>query len=253
MWPLHTHTKDEYIRLIQTHLERQEKEPLNDMLTQAYEDYLEEEDFTAWCASVAHGMACSNSADLVARFLERFPFSYHPVQVDWSEILLHEGQVDEGSNEARAYLNKIHQAQLLDQVDELDLVREGISRAFLMLTAVYTEAGARSYSTNVIEYALLQPIETMWIRRYQTEHLRLSSEVRQPDLAKLDRKWRNFFKTGDGAAELAARCTKLKMPILAKRVEALAERIKTDANYAVDDSEIFQLLYETDKGAYVLL
>ena len=252
MWPLHVRTKEEYIRLIHGYIERQDKDPLVNMLGQAFEDYREEEDFTAWCAGVAYGMEVPDASTFMARFMETFPLSLHPVQVDWAESLIWEGKLDEASNEARAYLSRVHAAGLQKFLEQAALVRDGVSRAFLLLTSVYTEVGARSYSRRVIEQGMLMDLDPFWQQRFRSEMGKLEQELAHPDLHKLDSVWESFFREGKYLATVLELCEKCKLPIFAERMKVIARNFDEDKNYKVSDEEVFQMVYRTDKGAMVL-
>ena len=189
---------------------------------------------------------------MLARFLERYPQSWHPIQVDWAEMLLRDGRVDDGSNEARAWLHRLQQTDLAHQVRENEMIRYGACRAFLILTAVYTEIAARSYSTRVLEYCLVMDLDGYWQRRLSMEYQRLKEELRQPALARANAKWETFFSAGEGAGDLATACRAKGFNLLAKRVETIAARFQAEPEYRVAEDEIFQLLYQTDKGAFVL-
>ncbi len=252
MWPLHARTKDEYIQLIENHLERGETHPLQDLLTQAFEDYDGEEDFAAWLAGVAHGSECPVAGTMLARFLERYPQSWHPIQVDWAEMLLRDGRIDEGSNEARAWLHRLQQTDLAHQVRENEMIRYGACRAFLILTAIYTEIAARSYSTRVLEYCLVMDLDGYWQRRLSMEYQRLQEELRQPTLARANAKWEAFFSSGEGREDLVTACQAKGFSLLAKRIDTLGEKFRLEPGFRMTEEEIFQLLYQTDKGAFVL-
>lgn len=253
MWPLHARTKDEYVRMIQTHLERQERRPLQDLINQAFDDYGDEEEFAAWCTSVAHGTECENAANLLAQFIERFPLSLHPVQVDLAERLISSGYIDHGSNEARAYLARVCQPGLAETMSKHDLVRDGCSRALLMVTAIYTEMGARSYSRRLLEYAMMLPVEHYWVSRFQSEHLSLGEELRRVDASRYDKQWEAFLSSNKDAGRIAKLCRDHNAPILARRVEVLSEsRVGATPCEPLGDDEFFQLLYQTEQGAWVL-
>lgn len=253
MWPLHVRPKDEYVRLIQDFLDERDLPALNETLNQAFEDYHSEEDFTAWCTSVAYGSELPSAETLLARFIETFPLSLHPVQVDWADYLIWQGQIDEGSNEARAYLNRVYSAGLENYFEQYDLLRDGCSRAFLILTAVYTEAGARSYSSRIIQNAMLLDLEPFWQQRFQGEIHRLDKERSAGTNAKLDEMWERFFRRGEGAPKLLEVCAQCRLPVLGRRVETLAGMMEEDSDYRPGDEEIIQVLYRTEQGAFVLV
>jgi hypothetical protein len=253
MWPLHARTKDEYARLIQTHAERMEVAPLREMVNSAFDDYPDDETFCAWCTGVAHGTDLQEADVILARYLERFPMSLYPVQVDWAERQARRSLFDDATNEARAYLNRIHEQGISLLSQNHDALRDGCSRAFLLLTAAYTEAGARSYSRRVLEYAMVLQMEPFWQHRFRVEHRRLAEEAQSPDNRKTDAEWEAFFREGKGGDKLVRRCDRLLMPVLSKRVETMTELFRTDPDFRADDREILQMLYRTDNGKFILV
>lgn len=252
MWPLHARSKDEYVRLIEGYVSRQEIEPLRETLHQAFDDYRQEEDFAAWCASVAYGVELPEAATFQARFLEKFPLSLQPVQVDWAEKLVWEGNLDDGANEARAYLHRIEEAGLQTLFEQYDVIRDAISRAFLILTSVYTEVGARRYSCRVLEYALVLQLDPYWQQRYRAEHARLCEELRELRYKQLDDLWEGFYAGGENLDGLLELCRKCRLPLLGKRLETMRRMFDENSEYRPGDEEFFQLVYQTDKGAFVL-
>ncbi len=253
MWPLHARTKDEYARLIQTHAERMEFTPLREMVNSAFDDYADDETFCAWCAGVAHGTDLGESDVILARFLERFPLSIYPVQVDWAERQVRRDLFDDATNEARAYLNRVHEQGISIISHEHEAVRDGCSRAFLLLTAAYTEVGARSYSARVLEFAMLLQMEPFWQHRFRAEHRRLTEELQIPHNRRPDEEWEAFFQHGKAPEKVIRRCDKFLMPVLSKRIETIAALQREDPNYRIDDTEILQMLYRTDNGKFLLV
>jgi len=253
MWPLHVRTKDQHVRLIQARAERCEVQPLQQAILEAVADYEGEEDFVAWCTSVAHDMRCEGATSLLAQFVDQFPLSLYPVQVDLAESLILAGELDQGSNEARAYLHRLNDAGIAQTVVESEFLGEGCLRAMLMLTAVYTELGARSYSRRVLEYALLLPCAPEWRQRFQAEHVRLGQELRDPAQASADRMWEALFHRGECGEEVTQLCKRQKAPILAARVGTISRLFSSEPGYRPNDDEMFQLLYETDRGALILV
>lgn len=252
MWPLHVRTKEEYIRLIQDALERQESEEVAEHAGQGFEDYRDDEAFAAWCAAVAADMELPDAPAMMARFMERFPLSVHPIQVDWAESMIWQGKIDDASNEARAYLNRMHQAGLKSYLEQSEAVRDGVCRAFLLLTAVYTEAGARSYSRRVIEYAMVLELDQWWQQRFSTEHHRLDEELLDPNLRSLDAVWEDFFQRGASRDRVLDLCARCRLPVLSQRVRLLAQAFDDVEGFSLGDDEIFQMVYRIDSGKFVL-
>jgi hypothetical protein len=234
-------------------MERQDLSALSEAVDQAFEDYHDDESFAAWCASVAHGHSVENAPVMLARFMETFPLSLFPSQVDWAEHLVSRGQVDDASNEARAYLNRVHANGFQNTVESNDLVRDACSRAFLLLTAVYSEAGARSYSRRVVEHAMLLDLEPFWQQRFAHELRRLADEATDPQLAHLDALWESFFQRGESLGVLLDLCAQCRLPILARRLETLARSFAEQPGWKPGQDEMLQLLYRTDQGVFVLV
>src|SRR5690606_33574017 len=154
--------------------------------------------------------------------------SLYPVQVDWAERQVRRDQFDDATNEARAYLNRVHEQGISIVSQDHDAVRDGCSRAFLLLTSAYTEVGARSYSARVLEFAMLLQLEPFWQHRFRAEHRRLTEEVQEPMYRRVDDQWEAFFRKGKGADKLVKRCDKFLMPVLAKRIETIAGLYRED-------------------------
>lgn len=252
MLPIHARSRDEYVELARQHSEAGDKRALGEILAQAIDDYDGDEEFSAWAAGIAHGSGTANAPELLARFIERHPESLHPVQVDWAEGLLWQGRVDEGSNEARAWLSRAARGGLPERFRSDEMLRHGGCRALLILTAVYTEMGARTYSRRVLEGGLMLEIDPYWKRRFASEHHRLCEELRAPALAAADAKWERFFASGEAAADLVRACEAKKFPILARRIQVLAQKFADQSGWKPGEDELFQLVYRTDKGAFVL-
>ncbi|MEQ8822606.1 MAG: hypothetical protein RLY93_20405 [Sumerlaeia bacterium] len=278
MRPLHARTRDDYIRLIEEKMVSPadgsasgegpagvEEEPqggleLSRLLRSAIEDYRADEDFCAWVASVAYGMEIPEAPEILNVFLKEHPLSIRPVQVDWAELLLREGRIDHGANEARAYLHRLNEFGLAEHMELGALIADGVLRAFLMLSALYTETGARSYSLRLLDFAFSMPRDAMdppraaeWQARLEGELGTLRRELADERLRAVDRVWEEFFRGGVGTAELVWHCGQMYCPILAKRVEVLAEQFRDEPDFTVGDEEIFQMVYQSEAGAFLLV
>lgn len=250
--PLHVRTREEWAQLLHEALESEDLAAVDEVAPQAFDDWSGDEAFCAWVAGLAFGSGAEVARQLLPRFLELFPASLHPVQVDHAEMLVGGGALDLGANEARAYLRRARAQGLDKAIAQAEYLLHGIARAFLLLTSVYTEVGARSYSLRVLDVALALDLDDYWRDRLGEEVETLRSELQEPDFATLDAQWEAFFQRGEGIEALIELCKRCRVPILAHRLTVIHRLFGEEKEFALTEDEIFQLVYETDKGALVL-
>jgi len=250
--PLHVRTIDEWASLVHDAMESGDTSAMEDIVPQAFHDHHEDEEFTAWLTGVAFGANLGVMADLMRRHVELFPASIHPVRVDAAEMLLAQGKIDEGSNEARAYLKILATKDFAAELAKSEITRQSAARAFLMMTAVSTEVGARSYSLRVLAYALEHEFGEYWNQRLRGEAESIRAELQDPRNQTLDAPWEAFYASGEGEAELVELCRLCRLPITARRVVILAEEFREKPEFKIGREEILQLVYQTPDGAFVL-
>lgn len=182
-------------------------------------------------------------------FMDKFPESVLPVKIEYAKFLAEDGEYDEATDLAREYLRLIDDSGHLARIEQFSNVRAGASRAFLLLTAAYTEAGARSYSRRVLQYAARYPLHEAFLNQYQVELGRLDEELADPENRRLDTMWEEFFADGSHADALYEHCNKCGCPLLARRVDLLAGNFSFRPDYRVDEDELLQLVLDVERVA----
>jgi hypothetical protein len=206
----------------------------------------------AWLFGFCHERGFAKVLVMAPRFAARFPKSLYPVGVFFADLLARNGLFDAASDEARAYLRRTRDTGLLDDLAGKQLVADGVGRAFLLLTAAYTEVGARSYSRDVLAYALRHALADNWKAALRAEDERLAKELHDPALAAKDAKWRAFFADGGGYQALHAQCVADNFEALAHRLELLDVRFRVAPTARVDEDEILQVVQRDDTGKHLL-
>ncbi|PIW37249.1 MAG: hypothetical protein COW24_00925 [Candidatus Kerfeldbacteria bacterium CG15_BIG_FIL_POST_REV_8_21_14_020_45_12] len=212
------------------------------------------ENLLAWVAGNLFENKIPNSEGLLNQFVGIFPNSIHPIQVYLASLLLSHGQFDSASNEARIYLNRLLIKGSLSSPGEIisnPILSEGVGRAFLQLTSVYTEAGARSYSLRALKLGLWY-VSEYWKNVYQSEIQQLQQELAERKIRKLDEVWEDFFQYGNKMNKLITLCKKRGFVILEKRLALIEGKFRYNPEYKVDQSELFQVIIE-DKGVFGLV
>lgn len=220
---------------------------------EAFGDTSLEEGSLAWIAAVAYEKSVKAAPDLLEIFVKRYPASLHLPRVYFSNLLARAGRFDDATEQARRYLRQTKDAGVLVNLGSARILREGVSRAFLLLTAVYTELGARSYSERVLRHALEFELVPNMVDSIKQELSRLAVEERDAPNRAANEKWNAFLANGSGADALYKLCVDRRCPILAKRVDLLAGNFRFNRQFKISESEIFMLVDMTADGAYVLL
>lgn len=173
-------------------------------------------------------------------FLRENPYKIHPAQVSLAAHYANQGQFDQATFEARSFLAKVHTAQLIQGLQEKPNLRHNVGRAYLLLTAAYTELGARSYSCRVLERGLALAISDEMRGHLEREIETLRKELAEPAHLQLDAKWEAFFTSGAHASELLDLCEQKKLPILAKRVDLLEGHFRFNSGLKIDEGEMLK-------------
>lgn len=250
---LHSRTQEEHLQRAQNLYEQKQLVQLDEALQEAFNDYYDVEPFQAWCCGFSFAAEVPGSATLMEEFLRQYPLSLYPVKVDFAESLVQKGLIDQGSNEARSYLSLLHETGLSELMENNEAVQDSVGRAFLLLSAVYTEMAARSYSKRLFQEALTLPLDGYWKERFEQEIQELDREISVQALQAADQKWELFFQQGSGEADLKYACEVRGFPILRKRLELLAERLRSYPERGLAGDEIYQLVYQTEEGAFTLV
>lgn len=219
---------------------------------QAFADPAADEGNLAWVAAVAEEKGVPSAGELLEAFVNRYPASLHLPRIYLADNLARAGRFDEATEHARRYLRLAKDADVFAKLGNTRILRHGVSHAFLLLTAAYTELGARSYSEGVLKQALLFDLDPDFARKIQQELARLAMEKRDPSNKATNEKWNAFFSNGSGADGLYEACTSKGFPILAKRVDLLDGHFRFNAQFKVGESEWYLLVNVTSGNANIL-
>lgn len=196
----------------------------------AFADEQAREDDLAWLAGNIIETRIEGGLPFVHAFMQRFPDSLHPISVLYGGLLLggalpSKNQFDEASHIARLYLRRVKDAGLL-QSDRPE-IQDGAAKAFLHLTAVYTEAGARSYSVRVLELAMQLIAVPYWQEAYRAEIVTLQKELQSDSAcAARNAEWEQFFTTYSNLSQLHEMCVQAGFETLAYRLSALESQLR---------------------------
>ena len=196
----------------------------------AFSDAQTSEDDLAWLAGNSIQARIEPALQYVHAFMDRFPDSLHPISVLYGGMLLDgalpsKNRFDEASHIARLYLRRVKDAGLL-QSDRPE-IQDGVAKAFLHLTAVYTEAGARSYSVRVLELGMQLIAVPYWQEVYRAEIAALKKELQEDAaLATRDVEWEQFFTTYSNVSQLHEQSVQAGFETLAYRLSALESQLR---------------------------
>jgi hypothetical protein len=209
-------------------------------------------DTLAWAAAVMYERRVSSGLDLIQTFVDRFPGSLHLPRVYLADLLAQSSQFDAATENARVYLRYASDAGVFEKPLQERVLREGVARAFLLVTAAYTETGARTYAARVIKRALSFDLDERWKGILQAEGVRLHTELAEPGNRKADAEWESFFAGGLNADSLYKRCESSGYPMLAKRIDLLEGNFRFNAQFKVDERELLLLVLRTDRNENLL-
>ena len=205
------------------------------------------EDLLAFYACNLFERELPDAYNLLCDFIDRFPGSAHLPRVYRADLLAQAGEIDHATHDARIYLRQMKDAGAFPKLETYHIVRYGVTKAFLLLTAAYTELGARSYSQRVLKYALSLTLDPKF-EGIKVENARLLDELKMHDNQEINQRWESFFASGRFASDLHKLAQERRYPILAKRVDLLENNFRLHPNYQLDDEEIFQIvLWGNDK------
>jgi hypothetical protein len=207
----------------------------------AFRDEAADEHTLAWLAGNIYERDLRDGFSLIENFVQRYPASLHIMRVFLADLHARNSDFDRATHEARAYLRQVHDTGVLRDGQPSSVIRDGLARAFMLLTAAYTEAGARSYSMRALQAALCLPISDSWRHRIKSEVDNLQRERREPAHSERDHAWEEFFAGGRNADELSAHCAQHGFELLARRIDLIAAHFRFDSDYCVDESEVLQV------------
>jgi hypothetical protein len=220
---------------------------------QAFADPAADEGHLAWVAAVAEEKGVASAPEFLESFVKRFPASLHLPRIYLADNLARAGRFDEATEHARRYLRLAKDAAIFETLGKTRILRHGVSHAFLLLTAAYTEPGARSYSEGVLKHALHFDLLPDFVANVKQELARLANEMREPANKARNEKWNSFFASGSGADALYEMCTSRGFPILAKRVDLLEGNFRFNSQFEVGETELYLLAEVTNDNANILM
>ena len=220
---------------------------------QAFADSVADEGNLAWITAVAEEKGVPAALEFLEKFVSLYPASLHLPRIYLADNLARAGRFDEASENARRYLRMAKDAGILEKLTNTRILRHGVSHAFLLLTAAYTELGARSYSEGVLRHALHFDLDPDFVKMIQQELARLAVEVRDPSHKAINEKWNAFFTNGSGADGLYEACTSRGFPILARRVDLLNANLRINSQFKVGEAELYLLVDVTSENANILM
>lgn len=236
-----------YTDAIQACLARNDFDSIEDLARQAFAEASADEGGLAWIAGVIFEKDIATAFDLVDQFVKRFPESRHIIRVYMADLWARVGRFDLATDHARIYLRIARDAGILEDVAGTKILAEGVGRAFLLLTCVYTECGARSYSRRLLQFALRHKLDAKWIERYRREIEHLDGELENPKNQPIDDMWEAFFTNGSHAKELYDLAMNRGFEYLAQRIDLIEGNHRFNQGYLVDESEMLQLVYASEQ------
>ncbi|MGC0118608.1 hypothetical protein [Pseudoalteromonas piscicida] len=189
---------------------------------------------------------------LIEDFVNKHPNSLHIIRVYLSDLWARQGKFDEAANEARIYLWMLNETGLLTSNLDNPILLEGIARSLLLLTSVYTEAGARSYSIRVLQRGFSLRLAQHWKEHFKKEQRKLESELKEASCNKSDLDWEQFFGTGNCFVNIEKICEIKRFNYLQKRVELISNNFKFNSSYKVDEREQLMLVRRTESNEFYL-
>ena len=220
---------------------------------QAFDDPTADEGKLAWIVAVADEKGVPSAAGFLEIFVNRYPASLHLPRIYLADTLARAGRFDDSTEHARRYLRLAKDSGVFENLGNTRILRHGVSHAFLLLTAAYTELGARSYSEGILKHALHFDLLPDFIANIKQELARLAVEMRNPSNKATNEKWNAFFANGSGADALYEACTNRGFPILAKRVDLLDGNFRFNPQFKVGETELYLLVEVTNENANILM
>lgn len=223
----------------------------NEIIWQLKEMMSGERDFEgeiAWAFGYCFEKGFLSAFEAIPDFVIKYPNSLYPVMILYSDILVRRGLFDQASAESRVYLRKTLDSGLIEDLSGKPVIADGVSRAFLLLTSVYVEVGARSYAKRVLCNAKKYHLPEFWLELYKQNIDRLDFELNDEKNAILNDSWERFFAGGQDADFVYAILQKNGFKLLAKRIDLIESNFKYNKNWKCDESEQLKLVVQDQSG-----
>jgi hypothetical protein len=202
------------------------------------------------------GLYFENNVDdviaLAPNYISRFPDSLYPVRVFFADLLSRRELFDEASHEARSYLRSARDSGLfVGDISQSPIFCDGIARAFLLLTSVYTEVGALSYSLRVINIAKKINFTQRWENIFNSECMRINDSLNCKLTSETNRRWEMFFETGEYINDLSRSCMDKGFLMLRNRLNLIADKFRFSSDWEIDQ-EVFEIIFQDSAGSIFL-
>ena len=234
--------KANYEERIRGAIAKGDKSAAEQAAREAFLDNSSHENLLAWIAGSMFEKQIMSALDLLEKFIDRFPNSLHMPRIYYSDLLARSNKFDAATHHARIYLRNAFDSGAFKALGDSRIVHEGVSRGYLLITAAYTDLGARLYSQRVLEKGLLLGLVPMWESLIKQELSRLRDELSKPENVSLNAQWESFFACGQGADSLYKLCENREFPVMAKRVDLLEGNFRFNPQFKIDDSEMLMLV-----------
>ncbi len=178
--------------------------------------------------------------DVLYTYVTDNPSVLHPAQVALAFSWARRGKLDQCTSHARSFLAKFKTDREAAKLLEDSVWQHQLGRAFLFLTAAYSELGARSYSIRALQHGLSWPISAKSQTRISEEIHLLQREIETSEGLQKDKKWEAFFNFGRDGHELYELCHQSGYPLLAVRVQVMDNQYKTNPQFSLSPDELFQ-------------
>lgn len=217
----------------------------------AFSDSQSEEHELAWAIGAVFENNIVDGFKFIPAFIDSHPQSLYPVRVFHADLFARRGNYDAATEEARMYLRILSESKLIDDLQGKNLILDGFSRAWLLLSSVYTEAGARSYSKRIIKTGLNYPLPSLWVDTFKKELTQLDTELDTKELKSIDDKWESFFKHADNWYFIDNLCKEKGFFALRTRVELLKDNHIFDSSFNPDTEPL--KIVQRNNNVYVLV
>lgn len=162
----------------------------------------------------------------------------HGAEIKLADIYAGQNRLDEATARARQFVSKLRGSEAEKDFTQHPILLTMVARCYLLMTAVYTHVGARSYSQRLLKRALSLKIPAPLSEKMKNEIHSLDREMADSNNKQINDKWEAFFNSGTNFHELQTHCLNKNAPHLARRIELIDGNFKFNSAYKVDDAEM---------------
>ena len=203
----------------------------------------------AWAFGFCFEQGIDEVVQLAPEFIHLFPNSLFPVSVFFADLQARRGAFDSASHEARVFLRKLVLSGVASKLSGEGIIADSAGRAIILLTAVYTHVGARSYSLRVLKRGLEMNLTPSWKMALDREASHILNELKSsPSNSAIDEKWERFFDTGVGLEEIRRTCVSSGADLLLLRMQCIERTLAFDRAFVMDGKELFSMIYQDSSG-----